>query len=148
MRLAKNNYIYIDAQDRKKLRLPEPRLTNYTVYQYITPKGEWYVSFIWEPRRKFPPGTHYSICTSAGNRFKSLLKTKNKSIKLYFDFVVFNKKQKLIKLKGEQNNVSMVRKQPKEPNYLQCELQLHPNTLKCIRRDKGSQQDYQGQSWY
>ena len=103
MRLATNGYLYIDAVDRKKLRLPEPKLTKYTVYQYFTPKQEWFIAFINEPKKKWLPGTYYTINETTGNRFKSILKS-SQSKKLVFEVVNFNKKIIKIKLQGEHAN--------------------------------------------
>lgn len=102
MRLSNNNYIYMNAQDRKKLRLPEPGFINYLVYQYFTPKGEWFIAFINEPKKKFPPGTYTSIQYTKGNRFKSLLKM-DSMFDLRFVFVDFKKNNKIIQIKIKEN---------------------------------------------
>lgn len=103
MRLATNGYIYIDAIDRKKLRLPEPKLTTYDVYQYFTPDQKWYIIFIEDIKKKWPPGTKYIITSTTGNRFKSLFKS-SQSKKLFFEIVNFNKKIIKIKLQGVHEN--------------------------------------------
>lgn len=102
MLISNNNYIYINAQDRKKLRLPEPGFINYLVYQYFTPNGEWFVAFINEPKKKFPPGTYASIQYTKGNRFRSLLKMNDRLI-LRFTLVNFKKNNKIIQIKIKEN---------------------------------------------